>query len=422
MKAILNGRQIPHGDVAVSGAKNSATRILAAALLGSGEVRLRNFPTELEDVKAKTAFIRQLGVDVELDDAADTAYVNSGTVNFNAVRDFNLPIRTTYLLAAAGLLHNGYAYVPYPGGCKIGARGYNLHVMVWEKLGCVVVEQSEYIEVRGKLRGGEIDFPLSTVGGTENALICGVIADGQTIVRNAYVTPEVMDLIRFLREMGAMIELEGISTIRIQGLNDALGSTTFAVMPDRIEALTWMILAAASGGTVNVLNVPFSSLEVPLIHLREAGVNVFRSHDVAIVGSHSIGHDGIQPFELACGTHPGVHTDMQSFFVFLALFARGRSSIFDYRYPERIGYARTLEQMVPGRVNAQIGKISISTGNPPIGAAVMSSDLRGSMALLMTAICADGRSEVGAIELALRGYNKLPEKLVGLGIDCEWRA
>lgn len=422
MKAILEGPQIANGHVEVSGAKNSATRVLAAALLGSGVVTLRNFPTTLEDVRAKVSFIRRLGIKVDLLDNENSAYVYPGTCNFGDIDDFAVPIRTTYLLAAVGLLREGRAHVPYPGGCRIGARGYDLHLMVWRLMGCSVVERTDYIEVTGKLKGAEIDFPLSTVGGTENALLCGVIAEGETIISNAYVTPEINDLILFLGELGAQIKLEGNSLIRIQGQAAPLGSTTFSVMPDRIEALTWMMLAAATGGTVAVLNVPFAALEVPLIHLREAGINVFCSQDAAIISPHSIGADGIQPFELACGTHPGVHTDMQSFFVFLALFAQGRSIVHDFRYPERIGYANELSRMAPGRVEAIPGKIRIHPGNRPVGADVTSPDLRSSMALLMSAICSDGRSTIHSVELALRGYNKLPEKLSGLGIQCRWES
>jgi len=422
VKAILSGPQVPQGVVRVSGAKNSATRVLAAALLSSGEVTLRNFPTALKDVKAKTTFIRELGVAVDLDDACNTARIQPANVNFGGVRDFAVPIRTTYLLAAAGLLHEGRAYVPYPAGCKIGSRGYDMHVMVWKKLGCFVEERAEYIEITGRLHGNEIDFPISTVGGTENALICGVVAQGETLVRNAYVTPEISDLIHFLSEMGAIIKLEGTSLIRIQGLNGTLGSTAFSIMPDRIEALTWMILAAASGGSMTILDVPFVEMEVPLLYLRAAGIDYFSSQNAAIVGPNSIGPNGIQPFELACGTHPGVHSDMQSFFVFLALFARGRSVIHDFRYPSRIGYAQELEKMVPGRVDAQTGMIRVKSGHAPVGANLMSTDLRSSMALLMTAICSEGTSVVDNIDLALRGYNKLPEKLAGLGVKCEWQA
>lgn len=420
MKVIVTGPQRPHGEISVSGAKNSATRVLAASLLGTGAITLRNFPTSLEDVKAKAAFIRQLGISLELDDENDVAHIDPSSADFDAVTDFDVPIRTTYLLAAAGLLRKGRAYVPYPGGCRIGSRGYDLHVMVWQRMSCVVEECPQYIKVTGRLIGAEIDFPISTVGGTETSLICGAVAEGETVVRNAYVTPEVLDLIRFLRELGAQINLEGNSLIRIKGRGEPLGSTTFSVMPDRIEALTWMIFAAASRGNVTILNVPFAALEVPLIHLREAGVNIFRGNDAAIVSPHSIGVDGIQPFELACGTHPGVHTDMQSFFVFLALFARGRCTIYDFRYPERIGFAKELAKMTQGRIEATPGKIVIQPGPQPKGSDLISTDLRSSMALLMTAICSEGDSTVDSIELALRGYNKLPEKLASLGIDIQW--
>lgn len=420
MRVRIDGPQTPKGTVAVSGAKNSATRILATALLASDPVTLRNFPTELEDVKAKAKFIRMLGAVCDMHSNESTAQIHASDLNFHQLETFELPVRTTYLLAAAGLLYNSLAKVPYPGGCKIGSRGYDLHVMVWQRLGCNVTELENYIEVSGTLKGGDIEFPISTVGGTENALICASIANGDSIIRNAYVTPEVSDLIAFLRELGAMITLEGNSLIRVKGAAGALGSTTFSIMPDRIEALTWMILAAASGANLMIENVPYSTLEVPLIHLREAGIDIFRNERSALVTPASVGADGIQPFELACGTHPGIHTDMQSFFVFLALFAKGRSVIHDFRYPNRIGYAEQLENLVPGRIQAVPGRIEVLPGPPPVAGRVTSTDLRSSMALLMTALCAEGTSEVNKVELALRGYNNLPRKLKNLGITSEW--
>src|SRR5690606_37836427 len=155
-----------------------------------------------------------------------------------------------------------------------------------------VVERSEYIEISGWMKGGNIDFPISTVGGTENALLCAACADGVTNIRNAYVTPEVSDLIAFLREMGATIELEGSSHIRVNGAAGLLHGATFAVMPDRIEALTWMALAAASGSTLSVANVPFDSMSVPLIHLRDIGIDFLSNSRNVKVAPECIGAHG----------------------------------------------------------------------------------------------------------------------------------
>ncbi|MFB9868644.1 UDP-N-acetylglucosamine 1-carboxyvinyltransferase [Vreelandella sulfidaeris] len=420
MKVAISGPQVLNGTVTVSGAKNSATRVLAAALLSSGNVTLRNFPLLLEDVKAKISFMRMMGAEIKEDFANSELEITAATISTDSIKDFDLPIRTTYLLAAGALIHKNSVKIPYPGGCKIGSRGYDLHMMVWKQLGCKVEECADYILVEGELKGGVIDFPISTVGGTENALMCASVAKGETLIRNAYITPEVNDLILFLREMGADIVQEGSSHIRVQGAGGLLRGASFNIMPDRIEALTWIILAAVTGGTVLVQNVPFETMEVPLIHLRDAGLDLFRNSNTVMVSPNCIGPHGIQPFELATGTHPGVISDMQSFYAFLGLFANGRSTVFDYRYPERVAYALELKKFAPNAINAQSGKIIVHGPNKLQGANAESTDLRGSMAQIMAAICAKGESQVNDVELALRGYNNLPEKLASLGVIAQW--
>ncbi|SEO80469.1 UDP-N-acetylglucosamine 1-carboxyvinyltransferase [Aquisalimonas asiatica] len=422
MELRISGPQRLNGSVTVSGAKNSATRVLAAALVTNGRVTLRNFPLALEDAKAKMSFLSGLGVEFEQRQDRSELMVTVPDLSLEDIQSFDLPIRTTYLLAAGMLARCGYARIPYPGGCKIGSRGYDLHMMVWRELGCEVEEKPDYIEIRGRLVGGQVDFPMSTVGGTENALICAAVARGETLIRNAYVTPEVRDLVAFLREMGARVKLEGTSLIRVEGDGALLGDASFSIMPDRIEALTWIILGAVTEGTVFVNNVPFDTMEVSLLHLRDAGVDLFANSDTVMVSPDCIGEHGVQPFELATGTHPGVISDMQSFFAFLGLFANGRSVVFDYRYPERIAYAHELAKFAPGAIEAEPGRITVHGPRRLSAAQVASTDLRGSMAQIMAAICAEGESRVHGVELALRGYNELPKKLAALGAEVVWRA
>ena len=416
-----NALHAPSGRIAVSGAKNSATRLLAATLLANEPVRLQNFPTKLVDVLAKVAFLRELGADVVLDDEQSAVEVRAGELSAEGVSSYRLGIRTTYLLAGGQLRRHEVARVPYPGGCKLGNRGYDLHLLVWRALGCDVEERDEWIEIAGRLRGGCIDFPFLTVGGTENALICAAVADGESEIRNAYVTPEVRDLIALLVQMGARIEVHGNSLVRIQGAGELLRGASYAVMPDRIEALTWMVFAAITGGHVMVENVPFRDMDVPLRHLREAGVDFLRNERSVLVSPECIDPAGLQPFELACGTHPGIISDMQPFFTLLAMCARGRSRIFDYRYPERIAYAKQLARFAPSVVSSERGVIATDGPARFQGARVTSTDLRGSMALVMAALLAEGPSVVEGVEMALRGYNDLPGKLSSLGVQVEWR-
>lgn len=418
LKLNIQGRQTPKGTLRVSGAKNSATRLLAASLLTKESVRLRNFPTRLIDVHAKVSFIRQLGVEVDLDDQQETIEIKPKNVNPSQLTDYKLPIRTTYLLAGGQLVDANLAHIPYPGGCKIGARGYDLHLKVWRALGCTVNERADYIEVKGQLTGGTIDFPISTVGGTENAIICGSVATGITEIHNAYITPEVEDLIELLSQMGAQIERFG-SRLRIQGKGDYLRGASFKVMPDRVEALTWIVFGAITGGDLLIEDVPFNSMKVPLLHLQECGLDLFCNSDSVHISPACLKGRQIQPFELACGTHPGVISDMQPFYTLLGMKAQGLSRIVDYRYPERLAYAKELNKFCPGTLSCEPGKITTQGVASLQAAQVNSTDLRGSMALIMAAFCAQDKSSVSGVQLAMRGYNNLLEKLSALGLQYE---
>ncbi|WP_062466019.1 UDP-N-acetylglucosamine 1-carboxyvinyltransferase [Demequina maris] len=427
MDAVIRGGAVPRGRVRVSGAKNSATRLLAAAMLTDERVVLNDFPTEIVDVQHKVRFARLLGTGVTLDRDTESVEVDALALDGHRLTtsEYDVPIRTTYLLVAPQLVRGEVARVPYPGGCPIGGgsaggRGYDLHIMVWERLGCTVVEREDHIEVtavRG-LRGGPIDFPISTVGGTENALLCASVATGRTEISNAYITPEIEDLIALLRRMGARIEVFGSSHIVVEGVGGTLDGARMSVMPDRIEALTWIVYAIISGGAITIDRVPFDAMEVPLLHLKHAGIDLYRNSTSAHVTPDCLNLGSVQPFEVACGTHPGVISDMQAFFVMLALKGAGTSRIHDYRYPERIAFVEQLARFVPdGVLEAERGRITVrgQAGFHPADAA--STDLRGSMAVVLAALCADGESVIRGVHMAMRGYNDLAGKLTSLGAD-----
>lgn len=425
MYAVIDGGVPPVGRVRVSGAKNSATRLMAAALLTDERVTLTNFPTKLVDVGHKLDFCRSIGAEVGVDHEAEAIRVDAGGVEARVLSraQYDIPIRTTYLLAAAQLVRSGIARIPYPGGCPIGGgaggtRGYDLHVMVWEKLGGVVTEHDDHIEIRTPrgLTGGSVDFPISTVGGTENALLCGSVANGDTEISNAYITPEVGDLIDLLRRMGADITVSGTSHIRIRGKAAGLAGARMPVMSDRIEALTWIVYAIVAGGELTVEGVPFDSMKVPLVHLEHAGVDLYRNSTSVHVTPDCLLSGRVQPFELACGAHPGIISDMQAFYVLLALVCQGTSRIFDYRYPERIAFVDQLAKLVRGdHLEASYGSITVHGPAQFVPGVADSTDLRGSMAVVIAALCAKGRSVVQDVQMALRGYNDLEHKLHQLG-------
>ncbi|WP_426357589.1 UDP-N-acetylglucosamine 1-carboxyvinyltransferase [Pseudocolwellia sp. HL-MZ19] len=418
MKAIINGGQIPQGTVKVSGAKNSATRLLAAACISDGEVLLENFPINLVDAQHKIRFLQNIGVNIDIDHDKETLKVNPKEISCKELDLYDYPIRTTYLLVAGQIKRSGVAKIPYPGGCKIGSRGYDLHIKVWEELGCKVTELPDYILVEGeRFKGNVIKFPISTVGGTENALICASIAEGQTEIINAYITPEVKDLIDFLQRMGADIAVNGSSHIIVNGV-DYLKGTIKSVMSDRIEALTWLVYAVLAKGNIVIENVPFEAMEVPLLHLKEMGIDYMSNSNSIFFSPSCLKNGQVESFELACGAHPGIISDMQSFYTLLGIIAQGDSRIFDYRYPERIAYADELQKMISTPVvETELGKITTRGPGSFVGAEVESTDLRGSMAVVMAALVAEGTSTINNVEMALRGYNNLALKLERLGVQ-----
>lgn len=413
------GGQVPLGEIRVSGAKNSAIKLLAAAMLTDDRAHLHNFPTELVDVLHKVRFMEALGIEVEVNREKSTVTVMAKEIRREVLTNYTYPFRTTYLLVPGQLRHNGVARIPYPGGCRIGERKYDLHVMVWERMGCRIIEKSDHIEVSSsRLKPSVIDFPLSTVGGTESALLCASIINGETVIKNAYVTPEILNLIEMLRAMGAQVDVVGNSLIRVFG-NDSLHGVTVSVIPDRIEALTWIIYSTIAKGNVVIEDVPFEAMEVPLIHLKEAGIDLFRNTRDVYICPNCFRRTEIQPFELACGTYPGVISDMQPFFVLLGLFANGRSRIIDYRYPERTAYLEELNKLCDGKIRWDNGEIIVDGPVRIKGADVTSTDLRGSMALVLAGLLGEGKTRVRNVSMALRGYNNLLHKLNELGISAQ---
>ncbi|MDP5029950.1 hypothetical protein, partial [Paraglaciecola sp.] len=286
------------------------------------------------------------------------------------------------------------------------------------RLGAKVTQEPDFISIEAdRFIGATIKFPISTVGGTENALICGAIAQGKTEIVNAYITPEIEDLIDFLRRMGTQITVNGSSHIIVEG-TEKLKGVIKSVMSDRIEALTWLVYAVLSKGTLLINNVPFDSMEVPLLHLKNMGIDFLSNSNSIYFSPDCLKNGQVESFELACGAHPGIISDMQSFYTLLGIVAKGDSRVFDYRYPERIAYANELQKLINEPVvEAEKGKITLRGPGKFKPGEVTSTDLRGSMALVMAALCADGTSTVHEVEMALRGYNNLAKKLAALGIE-----
>ena len=419
----VEGVQIPKGSVKVSGAKNSATKLLAASLISEKITTISNYPTELVDVKEKIRFIKDSGGCIFTDSEEDTIEINPLNFQYTKLSSYDYKFRSTYLLVPGLLKKSKIARIPYPGGCKIGNRGYDVHVMIWKRMGAIVMEKSDYIEVKlnSELKGTTIKLPISTVGGTENAIICGCIAKGKTVINNAYITPEVLDLISFLISMGAEINVVGNSYIEIFGKSD-FESTFYSVMPDRIEALTWLVFGAISAGNIIIKDVPFNNMKIPLDHIKESGLDFFRNFKNIMLNKFCYPANSILSFEIATGSHPGIISDMQPFYTLLGLHANGSSRIYDYRYPERIAYCNELKKIYKKQINSEIGLIKVdgkNNFNSVNNVNLNCTDLRGGMAVLIAAFLNDGVSQINDFDMILRGYNKLQFKLNSLGLKFE---
>ena len=397
------------GTVKVSGAKNSVLRLLAASILFDHDVILRNYPKELLDVQVHEEMLMFLGKNIEH---------NGDTVKISQMGSFETSltwegrsIRNTLLILGALVTKYGYGRVPLPGGCKLGERKYDIHVHVLESLGAKVYEEDGYLvaESQSRLSGNDIHLRMRSTGATENAILAASLAKGTTNIYNPHIRPEIVDLTRFLNEAGAKITVHGQERIEVEGV-ESLNTVNHSVMPDNMEALTWAVIAAVTKSTITIEDFPFEDLEVPLIHLRESGVRLYRSGNDAIVG-----HGNCFPVEISTGPYPGINSDMQPIFAAFAAFCNGKSHIIDLRFPGRYGYAEEMRNM---GVNTSVeGDLLVIDGSNQIeGANVRALDLRAGIALLILALAArKGKTVISDSWQIKRGYNKILPKLVALG-------
>jgi UDP-N-acetylglucosamine 1-carboxyvinyltransferase len=414
-KFVIKGGNVLKGTVTVSGAKNSALKVLCASILTPEKVRLFNMPTKIEDVKVQIDMLKSIGAKVTTEN--DMVVIDSSPVReYEVFMDKEKSVRTSLLMLGSMLGRFGRARVPLPGGDNIGERKYDLHIYALERLGAKVrITDNEFLEAeRDELRGAEIEFPFLTMGGTENTIIASCLAKGRTIIRNAYVTPEVLDLIKFLNGMGAKIKVGGSRFVQIDGVEELYG-TNHKNIPDRLEALTFIVAGAVTKGFLEIKEFPTEFLEVPLIYLREAGVNFYKGENSLIID----GQGGLfGPMEIVAGSYPGIISDMQPLFAVFATQASGNSRVIDVRYPNRFAYVESLQKM--GADIHQEGNIAVIKGPTPLkGASIASKDIRAGAALLVGGLCAEGQTEIENIYQIDRGYEMIEQKLNGLGADIK---
>jgi UDP-N-acetylglucosamine 1-carboxyvinyltransferase len=398
------------GTVKVSGAKNSVLRLLAASILFDKDVELTNYPCELLDVKIHEEMLRYMGKKV---DVIEDKVLISQAEDINTNLEWSeRSIRNTLLILGASVAKYGYGRVPLPGGCKLGERKYDIHVHVLESLGAAVYEDGDYLvaESKSRLKGNDIHLRMRSTGATENAILASCIAEGVTRIYNPHIRPEIIDLIDFLNKSGADIKAYGQERIEIKGV-ESLTNVRHRVMPDNMEALTWVILATMTKSEIKIENFPFKDLEVPLIHLRESGVNLYRCDDSAIVSTGEC-----YPIEISTGPYPGINSDMQPLFAAFASMCRGVSHIIDLRFPGRYAYGEEMKKM---NIHTTIdGDLFTVTGsNEIIGAEVKALDLRAGVALLMLGMVAEGKTIISDSWQIKRGYNNILQKLIKLGAN-----
>ncbi len=409
MSKVKVQKSVLRGEVTISGAKNSSLRLLAASILTDKNIELTNVPNGISDFKVHLEMLEVLGKTVETIDS--TAFIKNSVATSTLNWD-KRSIRNTLLILGALLTKTGYGKVPLPGGCKLGDRKFDLHIMAMEKMGAKIWEEDGYLvaKVDNRLQGTDIHLRIRSTGATENSIIMGTLAKGKTKVWNPHIRPEIIDLIDMLNSMGAKIKVNGQESIEIEGV-DALHGTTHQCIPDNMEALTFVIATAITGGEVEIHNFPLNHLEIPMIYLRESGLKYYVSEDR---NSVIIKKSNIYPIEIATGPYPSLNSDMQPLFAIYGLVAQGESRITDLRFPGRYDYALELNKMGT-KTEVDGDMLKIFGGNKLYGAEVKSLDLRAGAAFILAGLVADGETIVTDFEQVERGYENIIEKMNVLG-------
>jgi UDP-N-acetylglucosamine 1-carboxyvinyltransferase len=409
---IINGGKKLKGEVTISGAKNAALPILAAGLLCEGKHRISNVP-RLADVATLGKILQNMGVSFERQNS-DILIDSTGLNNPEAPYELVRTMRASVLVLGPLVARMGKARVSLPGGCAIGARPINLHLMGLEKLGARVEIEHGYVLAKAKkLRGAHIYFDTVTVTGTENIMMAAVLAQGETVLENAAREPEVVDLANALIQMGARIEGAGTDIIRIQGVEE-LRPMSYSVMPDRIETGTFVIAAAITNGSLLIRNCFPGHLEAVLAKVIEAGAEITTDDGTIRV----TGPRRIKPVNVTTLEYPGFPTDMQAQFMSLMSLAEGTSVINETIFENRFTHVAELQRM--GADIQTEGRSAIVKGVEKLSAApVMATDLRASASLILAGLAAEGRTVISRIYHLDRGYEDIEQKLSALGADIK---
>ncbi|BCS87744.1 UDP-N-acetylglucosamine 1-carboxyvinyltransferase [Pseudodesulfovibrio sediminis] len=408
-KLIIEGGVPLQGSIQVSGAKNAALPILMACLLAEGQVNLSNVP-RLADIRTSLKLLNILGCETSFEGNEVTSLCTG--LKPEAPYDLVKTMRASVLCLGPLLARLGEAKVALPGGCAIGARPVDLHLRGFERMGATFEITEGYIEgsCKGGLKGAHISLDFPTVGGTENILMAACLAEGQSTIENAAREPEVVDLANFLNACGAKITGQGTSIITVQGVSSLSGGE-YRVMPDRIEAGTYMVAAAITGGELEVLDCPFSDLDAVSYKLREMGVWMQEEDGYVLVRR---ANGLLKNVDVTTLPHPGFPTDMQAQLMALMCLGQGTGII-----EEKIFENRFMHVLELVRLGADIrlkGRTAMVHGVDQFrGAPVMASDLRASASLVLAGLAASGTTTIERIYHLDRGYDNIEAKLSGVG-------
>jgi UDP-N-acetylglucosamine 1-carboxyvinyltransferase len=408
-KLVIEGGPRLEGEVPVSGAKNAALPLLAASLLAEGPCTLRNVPI-LDDVITMGKLLRHLGCEVGGERTVRVEPIRAGRETLDAPYELVKTMRASVLVLGPLVARYGRARVSLPGGCAIGARPIDQHLEGLRAMGADVTLDHGYVDVRAeRLKGAHIVLDIPTVTGCENLMMAAALAEGRTIIENAAREPEVEDLALALCKMGARIRGAGTPVIEIEGVS-SLSPIEYEIMPDRIEAGTFLVAGAVTGGDLLVRGAVAHHLDAVIAKLRAAGAEIA----VEASGVRVRGGDAFKAIDITTQPYPGFPTDMQAQFMVLAAAANGQSVIKEAIFENRFMHVPEL-----GRMGADIqidGRVAMIRGGRPLsGAQVMATDLRASACLVVAALIAEGTTEVRRVYHLDRGYERIEDKLQAAG-------
>ena len=411
-KLLIKGGKSLLGEIDCSGAKNAALPVIAASILSSDDITLKNLPY-LQDITTMFELIGSMGADISLDEKMNFKLNTSNLSNLEARYELVKTMRASILVLGSMVAKYGYAKIALPGGCAIGTRPVNYHLNALEKLGAEISLNNGYIEAKAKkLIGASIEFEGVTVTGTENLMMAASLADGLTVLTNVAKEPEISDLADFLNSMGAKISGAGTDEIRIEGVEELTG-TTFKIPADRIEAGTYLVAAAITNGKITIKKIDSARMGSIIETLQKAGAEVCLNENSI---SLDMTKNTIKPVDIVTAPFPGFPTDMQAQFTVLNCIGHGESSVKETIFENRFMHVQELNRM--GTDITINGTTALINGVDSIsGAQVMATDLRASASLILAGLIAKGETIVDRIYHIDRGYERIEEKLSNLGAE-----